>query len=169
MDASSHLEFVVDCLLHCHQHLDSVASGLKHLLLELITPAASQTVQEDARRKAVQLFYAYCTVQDAKLAAKVAMIFKLHKNDLEDMGRVVLAVQDMLQNSASYKAAVHIMMQFEVRLLASRPWAINSNTLFLHVESYSEPCTWADARLQFPSTGQLPCFCARTCRCVWLL
>lgn len=67
----------------------------------------------------MQLFHAYCTVQDAKLAAKVAVIFKLTSADLTDWHQVQLSVQQMLQSQSSYKAAVHMMMQFEVRPLTS--------------------------------------------------
>lgn len=114
VDKGTSLEFVIHCLLYCQNHLEATSPGLKHLLLELITPEAASQASEAVKAGAVQLFHAYCTVTDAKLAAKVAVIFKLTREDLTDWDQVTLALQQLLQSQTSYKAAVHILMQFEV-------------------------------------------------------
>lgn len=115
VDKHTSLEFIVQCLLYCQTHQSVTSPGFKHLLLEVIPPEAAAQGNEAIKAGAVQLFHAYCTATDAKLAAKVASIFKLTRDDLTDWTQVTQALQQLLQNQTSYKAAVHIMMQFEVR------------------------------------------------------
>lgn len=50
--------------------------------------------------------------------AQVAAIFKLTREDVSDWQLLTAAVQQMLTSQSSYKAAVHLLMQFEVRLHA---------------------------------------------------
>jgi hypothetical protein len=64
----------MQCLLYCQQHVGELSPGLKHLLLELLPPEAAQTAGQQTRDAAVQLFTAYCTTTDAKLAAKVGLL-----------------------------------------------------------------------------------------------
>lgn len=45
---------------------------------------------------------------------QVATIFKLSRDDLTDWPQVTQAVQQMLASQSSYKAAVHLLMHFEV-------------------------------------------------------
>lgn len=66
--------YVLRCLLYCQQHIGELSAGLKHLLLELIQPEAAKAAGKQARSTAVQLFTAYCTPADAKLAAKVGLL-----------------------------------------------------------------------------------------------
>ncbi|WIA30602.1 hypothetical protein OEZ86_000682 [Tetradesmus obliquus] len=111
--ASAAVVYVLRCLLYCQQHTGELSAGLKHLLLELILPEAAKAAGKQARSTAVQLFTAYCTPVDAKLAAKVAAIFKLTREDVSDWQLLTAAVQQMLTSQSSYKAAVHLLMQFE--------------------------------------------------------
>jgi hypothetical protein len=190
----------MQCLLYCQQHVGDLSAGLKHLLLELIPPEAAKAAGKQTRDIAVQLFAAYCTPTDAKLAAKVGLlvavaqigltmldvrtsgrqlldccpsvlgtllrcrmsssnaiglaawihpalcmssgschllsccntmlrnnptalgihclqvanIFQLTREDLSDWQQLTAAVRQMLTSQSSYKAAVHLMMQFEV-------------------------------------------------------
>jgi hypothetical protein len=64
----------MQCLLYCQQHVGDLSAGLKHLLLELIPPEAAKAAGPQTRGVAVQLFAAYCTPADAKLAAKVCLL-----------------------------------------------------------------------------------------------
>ncbi|KAF6257473.1 hypothetical protein COO60DRAFT_1701845 [Scenedesmus sp. NREL 46B-D3] len=111
--APAAVAYVMQCLLYCQQHVGELSAGLKHLLLELVQPEAAQAAGEQARGTAVQLFTIYCTPQDAKLAAKVAGIFQLTRHDLSDWQQLTQAVRQMLTSQSSYKAAVHLLMQFE--------------------------------------------------------
>jgi hypothetical protein len=47
---------------------------------------------------------------------QVATIFQLTREDLSDWQQLTDAVQQMLTSQSSYKAAVHLLMQFEVRV-----------------------------------------------------
>lgn len=67
------LAFLMQCLLYCQQHVGELSAGIKHLLLELIPAASAQAARKDVKTTAVRLFHAYCTPQDAKLAAKVGV------------------------------------------------------------------------------------------------
>eukprot|EP00775_Hariotina_reticulata_P004540 gene4540-4792_t len=69
---------------------------------------------EHVRREAGHLFTSFCKqLSSAKLAAKIATIFNLQRDDLDDWELLVVSVQRMLQSQSSYKAAVHLLMQFE--------------------------------------------------------
>jgi hypothetical protein len=46
---------------------------------------------------------------------QVATIFQLTRGDLSDWQQLTGAVRQMLTSQSSYKAAVHLLMQFEVR------------------------------------------------------
>jgi hypothetical protein len=45
---------------------------------------------------------------------QVATIFQLTREDLSDLQQLTDAVRQMLTSQSSYKAAVHLLMQFEV-------------------------------------------------------
>eukprot|EP00879_Flechtneria_rotunda_P029008 GHRR01031259.1.p1 GENE.GHRR01031259.1~~GHRR01031259.1.p1 ORF type:complete len:747 (+),score=261.21 GHRR01031259.1:313-2553(+) len=113
VDTAASLDFIIDCLLYCQQHRESTALALHHLLLQLIPSTAARAASPQTRAAAVQLFHAYCDPEYAKLAAKIAAMFNLIPGDLTNWQQVVAAVQQMLQNQTSYKAAVLLLMQFE--------------------------------------------------------
>jgi hypothetical protein len=115
-DQTTILQFLVQCLMYCEHSQKEVPVVVKHLLLELILPSAAAAAPEHIRREAGHLFTSFCKQPSgAKLAAKIATIFNLQREDLDDWQLLVASLQTMLQNQSSYKAAVHLLMQFEVR------------------------------------------------------
>jgi hypothetical protein len=72
-----------------------------------------------------------CVLQPPHVS-QVAAVFQLTREDLSNWQLLTAAVQQMLTSQSSYKAAVHLLMQFQV-CLGSCMYGNNNQCVWLHV------------------------------------